>query len=118
MTVGSPQSSSPLAALTVTPASFEQELRELVIDTAPRMFAVVQVCDVDTELANGWVVAWGIAYEDGTTHVVSADGRLRMSFDTPERAIRPFNRTPDLTARLVWLAPSDSATLDQPAAAA
>ncbi|MFF2746378.1 hypothetical protein ACFVVA_12615 [Kitasatospora sp. NPDC058048] len=34
--------------------TFDQELRGLVIDTASRLFAVVQVCGED---ADGWVAA-------------------------------------------------------------
>lgn len=107
-----PHNTHPAASLVPTPTTFDEELCALVVDEAPRMFAVVQVCDMDTGLANGWVVAWGIAYEDGTAHVVSADGRLRMSVAEPERATRPFSRTPGLDARLVWLAPSHAAALD------
>lgn len=117
MPPASPQNLRPATAPTGTPHPFDQELCGLVLDTAPRLFAVVQVCDVDTELANGWVVAWGMAYDDGPTHVVSLDGGLRMSLTSPECALRAFSRRTGLAARLVWLAAPATAALDQAEAA-
>ncbi|GAA2992509.1 hypothetical protein [Kitasatospora sp. NPDC006786] len=94
--------------------TFDQELRGLVIDTAPRLFAVVQVCGED---ADGWVAAWGLADSDGRTHVIGVDGRTRMTLASPERAVRHFSRRPDVTARLIWLAQPEAATASRSAAA-
>ncbi|MEV6976066.1 hypothetical protein [Kitasatospora sp. NPDC093806] len=94
---------------------FDQELCGLVLDTAPRLFAVVQV---DGDDADGWVVAWGLANDDGPTHLISLDGHTRMNLASPERAVRHFTGRPGITARLVWLAQPGTATLDdQPQAA-
>jgi hypothetical protein len=62
---------------------------------------------------DGWVVAWGMTDGDAFTHVVSLDGRLRISLGSPERAVRLFARSPDVTARLVWLAQSGAAAFDR-----
>ncbi|MER7670895.1 hypothetical protein ABTY61_20840 [Kitasatospora sp. NPDC096128] len=97
--------------------SFDQELCELVLDTAPRVFAVVQVCGDSSADADGWVAAWGLADPYGPTHVITLDGRTRLTLTSPERALRHFSRHPGITARLVWLTHPDTAALDQPEAA-
>ncbi|HJD84555.1 hypothetical protein [Kitasatospora aureofaciens] len=96
---------------------FDQELCGLVLDTAPRLFAVVQVCDEGREDADGWVAAWGLVDHAGPTHVITLDGRARMTLPSPERALRHFAGRPGITARLVWLAQPDTAAIDRPAAA-
>ncbi|MET8697955.1 hypothetical protein ABZW10_03595 [Kitasatospora sp. NPDC004723] len=92
---------------------FDRELCELVHDTAPKLFAVVQVHRPDGEEADGWVVAWGLATEEGPAHVVSIDGHTRMTLASPERALRLFTTRPDLTSRLVWLTQPGAAALDR-----
>ncbi|KJS59001.1 hypothetical protein VM95_29910 [Streptomyces rubellomurinus] len=96
---------------------FEQELCGLVLDSAPRLFAVVQVCGEGREDADGWVVAWGLADEDGRAHVIGIDGRTRMTLASPERVLRHFGRRPGVSARLVWLAEPGGAALDRGEAA-
>ncbi|MFB7470440.1 hypothetical protein [Kitasatospora sp. NPDC056184] len=92
---------------------FDQELCGLVLDTAPRLFAVVQVHHVGGEDVDGCVVAWGLAGNTGPTHLVSTDGHTRMTVTAPERALRYFTARPGLTTRLVWLAQPGAATLNQ-----
>ncbi|MER7581493.1 hypothetical protein [Kitasatospora sp. NPDC097691] len=96
---------------------FDQELCGLVLDTAPRMFAVVQVCGNGGEDSDGWVVAWGFVDSDGPTHVLGVDGRLLLALASPERAVRHFGRQPGITARLIWLAQPGAAVLDRADAA-
>ncbi|MEU7093322.1 hypothetical protein [Kitasatospora aureofaciens] len=88
-----------------------------MLDTAPRLFAVVQVCDEGLADADGWVVAWGLVECDGPTYVISLDGRARMTLASPERALRHFAGRPGITARLVWLAQPDAAAMDRAEAA-
>lgn len=88
-----------------------------MLDTAPRLFAVVQVYDESAADADGRVAAWGLADNDGPTHVISVDGRARMTLASPERAVRHFARRPGITARLVWLAQPSAAAVDQAEAA-
>ncbi|MER7752769.1 hypothetical protein [Kitasatospora sp. NPDC097643] len=97
--------------------AFDQELCGLVLDTAPRLFAVVQVCDEGHEDADGWVVAWGLVDNDGPTYVIGVDGRARITLASPERAVRHFARPPGVTVRLVWLAQPGAAVLDRAEAA-
>jgi hypothetical protein len=82
---------------------FTGELEQLVADYAPRLFAVVQV---EGERIDGWVAAWGMAFDDGRAHVISVDGGLRMSLGSVDRAARWFGRRAGISARLVWLAPA------------
>ncbi|MGR3934902.1 hypothetical protein [Streptomyces sp. BRA346] len=99
------------------PFDFDGEVRSLVLDTAPRLFAVVQEFALDGGWRDAEVAAWGIAYEDGHADVTSVDGRRRFSLPSPDRAMRHFARWEGVTARLVWLTPSRAATFD-PAEAA
>ncbi|MFD5463777.1 hypothetical protein ACFWIQ_13295 [Kitasatospora sp. NPDC127059] len=97
--------------------TFDQELRGLVLDTAPRLFAVVQVHNEGDAAADGWVAAWGLADPDGLTHVITLDRRTHLTLPEPERALRHFSRRPNITARLVWLTRPDTAAPDHPEAA-
>lgn len=84
------------------PEGFDQEIRELVTATAPRLFAVVE------EFASGngeWdarVAAWGLVYDDGRAQVATEDGRFRMSLRTPERAAEWISRRPGSSGSPVW----------------
>ncbi|SOB85323.1 hypothetical protein [Streptomyces sp. 1331.2] len=97
--------------------TFEQELCELVLDTAPRLFAVVQVSDEGLADADGWVVAWGFANGDGSAHVIGIDGRARLTLSSPDRAVRHFAGRPGITSRLIWLAQPGAATTSRAEAA-
>jgi len=99
------------------PFDFDQEVCALVLDTAPRLFAVVQEFALDDGWRDAEVAAWGMAYEDGRADVTSVDGRRRFSLPSPARATRHFALLEGVTARLVWLTPSRAATFD-PAEAA
>ena len=94
------------------PFDFDQEVRSLVLDTAPRLFAVVQEFALDDGWRDAEVAAWGTAYEDGRVDVISVDGLRRLSLASPARAIWYFARRDGVTARLVWLTPSRTATFD------
>ncbi|ADI07443.1 hypothetical protein SBI_04323 [Streptomyces bingchenggensis BCW-1] len=104
---------------TPTTASFDfdQEACALVLDTAPRMFAVVQEYDLETEHADGHVAAWGMAYGDGSAHVIGVGGAVTMSLGSPERAVWHYGRRKGVSARLVWLAPGTGATFARAEAA-
>lgn len=94
---------------TLTPlcdeAEFAQEIAELVADEAPRLFAVVQEYG---ERADGWIAAWGMAFEN-CAKVFGVDRGLYLSLRSPERAVRAFSHGPHITAHLVWVN-SDAAT--------
>ncbi|MGW2377428.1 hypothetical protein [Kitasatospora sp. NPDC001683] len=117
MTAEPSQNPRPAMLAPTVPDPFDQELRELVLDTAPRLFAVVQVCGEGRADADGWVVAWGLVDNDGPTHVIGIDGRARMTLASPERALRHFAGRPGITSRLVWLAQPGAAGLDRAEAA-
>ncbi|WP_405613100.1 hypothetical protein OG292_12945 [Streptomyces sp. NBC_01511] len=98
------------SAVTLVPPLTKAELDtladELVYDTAPRLFAVVQSyepADGASDEADAWVAAWGLAF-DGCAEIVSAGGGIRMRVCSPDRAVRRFGRgRADLSARLVWV---------------
>ncbi|OPF76608.1 hypothetical protein VT50_0223615 [Streptomyces antioxidans] len=104
-----------------SPEPFDKELCELVLAIAPRIFAVVQECEVRPGLKDGCVAAWGMAFHEGPVHVIAADGTGQMVLNSPERALRWFTRGGSdeggLTARLVWLSRAGSAAFDHAEAA-
>ncbi|GAA1946075.1 hypothetical protein [Kitasatospora viridis] len=112
MTAAPSQNPQPVTPLWPTPVPFEQELCGLVLDTAPRLFAVVHVSDEGTEVADGWVVAWGIADGEKSACIVSVAGQTQMALTSPECAVHLFAGRPGITARLVWLAAPGAAALD------
>ncbi|MGW6507456.1 hypothetical protein ACWGCP_07860 [Streptomyces niveus] len=97
MTV-SPQSPAP-----EPPFDFAREVYELVRDTAPRLFAVVEEYRAGTEEADAFVVAWGLAYADDSAEVISVEGHRRWQLADAGHIVRYFGRAEDLSARLVWL---------------
>lgn len=97
--------------------AFDNEVRALVLDTAPRLFAVVQEYDRGTEYADGHVAAWGMAYDDGSAHVIGVGGTVTMSLGSPERAVWHYGRRKGISARLVWLDPGAGAAFTRAEAA-
>ncbi len=69
---------------------------ELVAVSAPRLFALVEECG---ERADGWIVAWGMQFEDHV-EVIATDRGLRLSLTSVERAHETFSRLGRM--RLVW----------------
>ncbi|MER7794971.1 hypothetical protein [Streptomyces sp. NPDC097640] len=90
----------------IQPAPFDldKELCELALDNAPRVFAVTVQYDVAPGEPDAAIAAWGLAYGDGSAHVVTVDGRHRLSLKSAERATWWFGRQSDTTARLLWFA--------------
>ncbi|RKT10995.1 hypothetical protein BX285_4929 [Streptomyces sp. 1114.5] len=117
MTAEHSQNPRPVTPRLSADPTFDQELCGLVLDTAPRMFAVVQVCGEGFADADGWVVAWGLVDDPGPTHVISVDGRARMTLASPDRVLRHFAGRPGITSRLVWLAQPRAAAMNQSEAA-
>ncbi|MEW1724471.1 hypothetical protein [Streptomyces sp. NPDC093109] len=74
-------------------------LAEVVADSAPRLFAVVQEVG-DRE--DGWVAAWGLAFED-RAEVVAGGGGGRMCLPSAEGALRYFGRGGEVRASLYWV---------------
>lgn len=79
--------------------TFEALLEDLVRESAPRVFAVVQELG---EREDGWVAAWGMAFED-RAEVLGVHCNARMSLRSPESALRYFNAEADARPRLVWV---------------
>jgi hypothetical protein len=81
-------------------AEFDEEMAEMVAEEAPRLFAVVQERG---ERVDGWIAAWGMAFND---HVeVVRDGGL-ISFGSAERVCWLFGLRQGVTAHLVWVGPA------------
>ncbi|MFI0732038.1 hypothetical protein ACH4S9_24050 [Streptomyces sp. NPDC021225] len=72
--------------------------RELVDDSAPRLFAVVQVYGKEED----GIAAWGMALDDHA-EIIDVEGRVRMNVRSPERGVRRFAHPPHISARLMWV---------------
>ncbi|WP_418153922.1 hypothetical protein [Actinoalloteichus caeruleus] len=79
-------------------ARFAAELRSMVTEQEPRLFAVVQEYGVRVDAR---IVAWGLAFTD-SAEVVSIERGVRMSLRTPNHALRAFRFGEHIRARLVW----------------
>jgi hypothetical protein len=80
---------------------FDQLLTKYVTCAAPRLFALCQ--DPFDEDAEGWVFAWGAAFDDRAV-VFSHNGKLAGIFNSADSALDLFSRTQDLC--LVWTDPT------------
>ncbi|MFE3737700.1 hypothetical protein [Streptomyces sp. NPDC059134] len=105
----SAEAAGPASPTTSTPpltrAEFIALTEELVADTAPRLFAVVQSYepgDGGPEEADARVAAWGMAF-DGHAEIVSVCGGTRMSVASLDRAVGRFGHGVDISARVVWV---------------
>lgn len=85
---------------TRTAEEFDAEVRGLVTDCAPRLFALVQVYG-DGE--DGRIAAWGLAHPEGGYDVVCVEGRVWMRLEALDRAIRHYGRRPEISVRVEWL---------------
>lgn len=79
-----------------TVEEFAELVGDLVADSAPRVFALVEECG---ERADGWIAAWGMQFEDHA-EVVAADRGLRISVPSAEGARSMLARLGRI--RLVW----------------
>ncbi len=86
-------------------AEFTELVAEMVAGEAPRLFAVVQEYG---ERSDGWIAAWGMAFEDHVEVVSVVDAEV-TSLRSLEHAVRGFSHHPNITARVVWVNP-DAAT--------
>ncbi|MPZ64934.1 MAG: hypothetical protein GEU83_05285 [Pseudonocardiaceae bacterium] len=80
-------------------SDFDELLQQLVADSAPRTFAVVQEYG---ERVDGRIAAWGLAFDDHV-NVVSADDGIRMTLGSADRVRHAFTWGRHITARLVWV---------------
>ncbi|MBB4962743.1 hypothetical protein [Saccharothrix violaceirubra] len=79
---------------------FAEVVDGMVRDTAPRLFAVVQIYG---DHADGRIAAWGMAFP-GHVEAVSTEGSLHLSLRDTESITRAFTAPEEhLTATVVWL---------------
>lgn len=86
---------------------FAEEVRELVADEALRVFALVEE---HGERIGGRIVARSMAF-DNRVEIISANGGLRVSFESVERVQRRFSRRRKI--RLVWTSPAATCRREQ-----
>ena len=81
-------------------AEFDEEMAAMAAEEAPRLFAVVQE---QGEREDGWIAAWGMAFDD---HVEVVDDGGLISFGSAERVRWLFGLRQGVTAHLVWVGPA------------
>lgn len=79
------------------PEEYAELLAEMVAETAPRMFAVVEEYG---ERVDARVVGWGLAHADHVD-VIGVDGGVHPG-TRPEHVLRRFARRDHTSARVVW----------------
>jgi hypothetical protein len=85
---------------------FDKLVREMVVDDAPRVFAVVQV---EGEREDAWIVGWGLAFEDGegrmVYEVVGCGGAKRVRVRSLDRLGLIFGGGGDplVSVRVEWV---------------
>ncbi len=89
-------------------AEFTELVESMVADGAPHVFAVVQEYG---DRVDGWIAAWGLAFDDHV-EVIGFDGGVRLSVGTTDRAVFAFGHRPDITARVVWVNPEARTPVD------
>ncbi|MFE2498044.1 hypothetical protein [Streptomyces scopuliridis] len=77
---------------------FTSLLRDIVADTAPRLFAVVQEYG---DRVDGRVAAWGMAFEDHA-EVISVEGHRRTRTASHEQALRAYRLGTRVVPQLMW----------------
>lgn len=80
----------------LTPHGLDQEIRELVAATAPRVFAVVEQTD---DHQDAWVLAWGLAFAEEAVTV--SPSRAVVAHRTADSACR-FYRHGGRVVTLRW----------------
>lgn len=84
-----------------TEEEFAAELADLVASERPRLFAI---CEEIGDRVDGWVVAWGLAFED-RAEVIRTDDGVRASCQSAETALRVLGRRRRRRLRLLWCDP-------------
>jgi hypothetical protein len=85
--------------------AFDRLIAGMVHEDAPRRFAVVQELG---DMRDGRIAAWGIAWDDRVV-VTDTDDRTTMILESAELAAPAFAFGADITTRLVWVDPEDTA---------
>ncbi|MGH3933237.1 MAG: hypothetical protein ACRDTF_25050 [Pseudonocardiaceae bacterium] len=85
-----------------TEEEFAAELADLVASQRPRLFSL---CAEYGDRADGWVVAWGLAFED-RAELIGTDGETRATCQSAESALRMLSRRRRL--RLLWCDPKSA----------
>jgi hypothetical protein len=81
---------------------FAQIMEEMVADSAPRVFAVVQEYGERVDMR---IAGWGLAFPDHA-RAVSVDDAFFMKSSAPEDTLSGFRCGSHVTPRLVWVDPA------------
>ncbi|CCH33014.1 hypothetical protein BN6_57560 [Saccharothrix espanaensis DSM 44229] len=82
---------------------YDPEMVAMVMASAPSLFAVVEYEVAHPEIAR--VMGFGVS-ADEWVHVVSVDGKACGTFGTTEEALKPYSKSDEVAARVVWVSPA------------
>jgi hypothetical protein len=86
-------------SLAITQEEYAESVRQLVTESAPRRFAIVQ--DWGTRY-DSRVAAWGLLMDE-QTQIIDADAGPRMTMDSIRLALRLYAQPPHVTVRVHWI---------------
>lgn len=81
---------------------YDPAVVDMVMASAPSLFTVVEYEVANPEIAR--VMGYGVS-ADEWVHVVSADGKACGTFETAEEALKPYGKSDEVAARVVWVTP-------------
>lgn len=85
---------------------FGEVLETIVVESAPRLFAVVQEYGTRVGVR---VAGWGLAHEDHVD-VIGMESDAYLGVSRPEDVLRDFGVRDRVTARIVWHDPAGDTT--------
>jgi hypothetical protein len=88
-------------SLPITQEEYAESVRQLVAESAPRRFAIVQ--DWGTRY-DARVAAWGLLMDE-RTQIIDADAGPRMTMDSIRLALTLYAQAPHVTVRVHWIDP-------------
>lgn len=85
-----------------SPVTYDPAVVEVVLGSAPDLFALVEQDAGKPESAR--VALFGLAF-DGWSEIVAADGSARSSIGRAEELLGAYADSTDVTGQLVWITP-------------
>lgn len=86
----------------LSPVAYDEAVANMVMASAPNLFAVVEYEVAAPEIAR--VMGYGVSAGEWV-HVVSVDGTACGTFETADEALKPYETTNEVAARIVWITP-------------
>ncbi|MCU4746834.1 hypothetical protein H7827_09175 [Streptomyces sp. JH002] len=86
----------------VSPEEYEEGVHALVVENAPRRFAIVQEYWVGGQ-RDAHVAAWGLRFDDEQVRIHGEEREAYKVFPTAETAATFVSRVTEDSTRVVWV---------------